>query len=136
MIWFYTIIWLTCRGFWVYFSQGYRCNLYPLTCLSCTFIYRQNALHIVVGGGGILYGGYWGVWGKWLIWRSLARLPEEVNPIAIFPLGPLHTDPVRWNPVSLYAAVGGAHQSDRNPTLDVPTRLRVELLPLGVQVAS
>ena len=62
---------------------------------------------------------------------ALACLPEEVYPFAILPLGPLHTDPVRRHLGSSYAALGGAHQSDRNPTLDVPARLRVGFFPLG-----
>ena len=53
----------------------------------------------------------------------LKCLPEEVKPRAILPLGLLHTDPAFWHPESLYAAIGGAHQSDYNPTLDVSTRL-------------
>ena len=54
---------------------------------------------------------------------GLACLPKEVEPRAILLLGPLHTDPVLWYPGSSYAAVGGVHQSDRNPSLDVSTRL-------------
>ena len=55
---------------------------------------------------------------------------------AILPLGLLHADPVRWHSGSSYAAVGGAHQSDCNPTLDVYTRLQVGLLPLGGQATG
>ena len=67
---------------------------------------------------------------------GLVCLPKEVEPRSILPLGPLHTDPVRWHPGSSYAAVGGAHQSDRNPTLDESTSLRVGLLPLGGQATG
>ena len=67
---------------------------------------------------------------------ALACLPKEVDPLAILPLGPLHTDLVRRHPGSSYAAVGGAHQSDRNPTLDVSARLRVGLFPLGSQATG
>ena len=56
---------------------------------------------------------------------ALACLPEEVEPCAILPLGPLHTDPVRWHPGSSYAAVGGANQSYHYPTIDVSARPRV-----------
>ena len=63
----------------------------------------------------------------------LECLPKEVGPRAILPLGSLHADPVLWHLGSLYAAVGGAHQSDRNSTLDVSTRLRVGLITLGGQ---
>ena len=63
-------------------------------------------------------------------------LPKEVEPRAILPLGPLHADPVCRHPGSSYAAVGGAHQSDRNPNLDVSTRLRVGLFPLGGQATG
>ena len=99
-------------------------------------MYRQTNVHVVVCGGGILCGGYWGGGGGWLIWWSLARLSEEVNTCAIFPLGPLHTDLVRRHRGSLYSAVGGAHQSDSNPTIDVPVRLQVGFLPLGGQATG
>ena len=61
----------------------------------------------------------------------MACLHKEVDPRAILPLGPLHADPVRWQPGSSDAAMSGAHQSDCNDTLDVATRLRVGLLILG-----
>ena len=38
-------------------------------------------------------------------------------------LGSLHADPVCWHPGSSDAEMGGAHQGDCNPTLDVSTRL-------------
>ena len=66
----------------------------------------------------------------------LACLPKEVDPRAPLPLGPLHAYPVRCHPGSLYAAVGGTHQRDRNPTLDVSTRLQVGMLPLGGQATG
>ena len=47
--------------------------------------------------------------GLWIL-GSLARLPEWVNPCAIFPLWPLHTDPLLRHPGSPYAVVGVAHQ--------------------------
>ena len=59
--------------------------------------------------------------------------PKEVEPHAVLPLGLMHTDPVLWQPGSSYAGVGGVHQSDRNRTLDVSTRLQVGLSPLGGQ---
>ena len=62
-----------------------------------------------------------------------ARLPEYVQPCNVFPLVLLYTDPVRQQPVSPYAEVCGANQSDYNPTLDVSARPRVSLLPLGGQ---
>ena len=43
---------------------------------------------------------------------------------------------VCWYLGSSYAAVGGAHQSDNNPTIDVSTRLRVGLFPLGGQATG
>ena len=71
-----------------------------------------------------------------LVGGALACLPKEVEPCAILPLGPIHTDPLRRHPGSSYAAVGGAHQSDRNPNLDVSARLRVGLFPLGGQATG
>ena len=53
----------------------------------------------------------------------LACLPKEVDPRVILPLGSLHANPVRWHPGYSYAAMGGAHQRDCNPTLDVSTSL-------------
>ena len=67
---------------------------------------------------------------------ALACLLEEFEPCAILLLGPLHTDPVRWHPGYSYAAVGGAHQTDRNPTLDISACLRVGLFPLGGKVTG
>ena len=67
---------------------------------------------------------------------ALVCLPEDVYPCAILPLGLLHTDPVRLHLGSWYAAVGGAHQSDRNPTLDVSARLTVGFFPLSVQATE
>ena len=43
---------------------------------------------------------------------------------------------MRWHLVSSYAAVGGAHQGDCNPTLEVSTSLRVRLLPLSGQATG
>ena len=74
-------------------------------------------------------GGGWGV-------ALLECLPKEVEPRAIPPLGLLHADPVRWHPGSSYAAMGGAHQSDCNPTIDVSARLQVGLIPLGGQATG
>ena len=73
------------------------------------------------------------VWGGVVL---LKCLPKEVKPRAILPLGSMHADLVCWNPGSLYAAMGGAHQSDYNPTLDVCTCLRVGLFPLSGQATG
>ena len=67
----------------------------------------------------------------WLVVMLLWVLRNEVSGVWL-----LRDDPVRCHPGSLYAAVGGAQQSDCNPTLDVSTRLRVGLLPLGVQATD
>ena len=67
---------------------------------------------------------------------ALEFLPEEVEPCDNFPLGSMHTDPVRRHPGSSYAVIGGAHQSDRNPTLDVSARFIVGLFPLGGQATG
>ena len=77
--------------------------------------------------GNEVYGGV-----GWFV-VALACLPEEIYPRAILPLGPLQTDPMSRHPGSSYVAVGGAHQSDRNPTLDVSALVRVRLFPLGGQ---
>ena len=71
-----------------------------------------------------------------MVGGALECLPKEVEPRAILPLGLLHTDLVCWHLVSSYSEVGGAHQSDRNPTLDISTCLRVGLFPLGVQATG
>ena len=76
---------------------------------------------LFVGGGG----------GQGVV--LLKCLPKKVDPRAILPLGLLHSDLVCWHPGSSYTAIGGAHQSDFNPTLDIPTRLQVVLIPLGGQ---
>ena len=87
-------------------------------------------------GDGQVYSGEWGAKGIGLVEVALVCLPKEFEPRAILPLGFLHTDPVRRHPGSSCAAVGGVHQSDRNPTLDVLARLRVELFPLGGQATG
>ena len=99
--------------------------------LPCVVVYLLRLCQMALVGGCMqeseLSGGVgWSV-------VALACLPEEVSPHAIFPLGPLHTDPVRWHPGSSYAVVGGAHQSDHNTTLDVYALLRAGLFPLGGQ---
>ena len=71
-----------------------------------------------------------------LVGGALECLPKEVDPRAILPLGPLHTDPVRQHLGSSYATVGGAHQSDSNTTHDLSTRLRVGLFSLGGQATN
>ena len=58
---------------------------------------------------------------------SCARLPEYVQPGAIFPLWMLSADTMRRNPGSPDAPMHGPHQSDVNTTIDVTTRLRVGL---------
>ena len=91
---------------------------------------------MVFGRDGLFLTGEWGVDGISLVGGGLACIHKEVEPRAILPLGPLHPVPVRWHPGFLYAAVGGAHQSDRSPTLDVSTRLRVGLFPLDGQATG
>ena len=59
-----------------------------------------------------------------------ARLPEEVDPGAIFPLRELDANLVLRQPGPPDAPVCGLHQSDGNPTLDVSVRPGVGLLPL------
>ena len=78
----------------------------------CVLLLEWGVGFFLVGGGG-------GAGGVVL----LKCLPKEVKPCAILPLGSLHADPVSWHPGSSYAAMGGAHQGDCNPTLDVSTSL-------------
>ena len=131
------IVWLNYSGlFVVFFSWADMCTLSLLPCLNGAPTYRRPTFHAMVNGFGVLFGGDWGGWGGWLIRWSLARLPEEVQPCAIFPLGPLHARPVCQYPGSLHTAVGDMHQSDCNSTFDVPARLRVGLPPLGDQATG
>ena len=78
---------------------------------------------MIFDGDSQRFSGERGVEGIRLVGGSLACLSKEVEPCVVLPLGLLNTDPVCWHPGYAYAAVGGAHQSDRNPTLDVSTRL-------------
>ena len=64
------------------------------------------------------------------------RLPEQVQPDAVFPLWELNTDPMLRHPESPDAPMCGPHQSDGNPTLDVTARPRVGLRPLCGQATS
>ena len=96
----------------------------------------HTALLLVGGGDGKVYLRESCVYGSGLIGGVLAYIPLEVEPCAIFPLEPLHTDPVHMHPGFSYTAVGGAHQSDHNPTLDVSAHLRVGLFPLGGQATG
>ena len=91
---------------------------------------------MVFGCDGLLVSGECGVEGITLVVGGLACFPKVIKLHAILSLGPLHTHPVFWHLVSSYATVGGAHQSDRNPTLDVSARLRVGLFPLGGQATG
>ena len=97
---------------------------------------RINLSLLVFDGDGQVFSGEWGVEGIRLVGGALACLPKEFDPCAILPLGPLHTDPVHWYPGSSYAAVVGAHQSDRNPNIYVSTRLRVVMFPFGGQATG
>ena len=120
----------------VFFSRGDRCTLFPFLALVAPFytdgliwmwwsvvaVWCMMGIGVAEGGG--------------VIWWSPTCLREEVKSCAILPLGPMHTDRVRQYPGSPYAAVGGAHQSDRNTTLDVRTRIWIWLLPLGGQATG
>ena len=88
---------------------------------------------MVFGCDGLLVSGECGVEGITLVVGGLACFPKVIKLHAILSLGPLHTHPVFWHLVSSYATVGGAHQSDRNPTLDVSTLHGVGLFLLDVQ---
>ena len=57
----------------------------------------------------------------WL-WDLLERLPEEVEPGAVFPLRALDANIVRRHPGPPDAPVCDSHQSYGNPTLDVSIR--------------
>ena len=118
------------------FIKGGQVYPVPFSLNSRWSCHRLDPPLMVVGGDGLLVSGECGVRGLSLVGGALEWLPKEVEPRAILPLRPLNADPVRWHPGSLYAALGGAHQSDRNPTLDVSTRLRVGLLPLGGQATG
>ena len=67
---------------------------------------------------------------------TLACLPEEVQPFAVFPLGPLHADLMRRHPGFPYAVVSGTHQSYCNPTLDVLVHLIVGFPSIGGQATG
>ena len=109
---------LLLKGGHVYHVPPLSVSAVPLCC-------RIPDITLGVGGGGMVDAGGLGVWGSGLVVGALACLPEEVDPWSILPLGTLHIDPVFRHPGSSYAAVGGAHQSDCNPTLDLSARLRV-----------
>ena len=127
----------------LFFSRRYRCTLSSLlSCclaLSCRLIQFWSAVgklswNWVLEGFLYVCVCWRGRGGRGLVY--LKCLPKEVKSRTILPLGSLHADPVCWHPGSSYAAMGGAHQSDCNPTLDVSTCLRVGLLPLGGQATG
>ena len=55
-------------------------------------------------------------------WSCTSRLPEYVDPGAIFPLRAMDAYPVRRRPGHPDAPVCGPHQCDGDPTLDVSAR--------------
>ena len=59
-----------------------------------------------------------------------ARLFVQVDPGSAFPLRAMHTDFMCQNSGPLDALLYCTYQSDRNPTLDIYARPRVEFLPL------
>ena len=64
-----------------------------------------------------------------------ARLPEEVDPSAVFPLQALDANHVCRHPGPPDAPVCGPHQSDGSPNLDVSARLGLGLRPLCCEAA-
>ena len=56
-----------------------------------------------------------------------ARLPEDVEPGAVFPLWALDANLVRWHPGPPDALLCGLHQSYGDPNLDVSARPGVGL---------
>ena len=64
------------------------------------------------------------------------RLPEEVEPGAIFPLRGMDTNILRQHPGPTDATVCGLHQSYGNPTPDVSPRPGVGLPHLCFKVAG
>ena len=67
-------------------------------------------------------------------WDISARLPEEFEPGAIFPLRLLDANLVRRHPVPPDASMYVLHQSDDNPTIGVSARSRLGLPPLCCKV--
>ena len=70
--------------------------------------------------------------GEGLSWPGdlLARLPEEVDPGAVFPLRLLDDNILRRHPVPLDAPVCGPHQSDGDTDIYLSAHPRVGCLPL------
>ena len=129
------------------FSRRDRCNLSPPLLIrhpqsvfpSLIFLYGSQFIsRIGVSGGcdciclSVLEGRVWGELG----FGYLGPLPKEVKPRLILPLGLLHADPVCRHSGSTQTAMIGAHQGDCKPTLDVSTRFRLGLPPLGGQATG
>ena len=74
-------------------------------------------------GLGLGKGFYW-------LWDISARLPEEVDLLAFFPLKVLDAYIVRQHIGPPDAPMCGPHQSDGDPTLEIYTLTRVGLLPI------
>ena len=64
------------------------------------------------------------------------RLPEKVDPGAVFPLRALVTNFVHRHPGTPDTPVCGLHQSDGDPTLDISAGPRVRLPPLFCEANS
>ena len=76
--------------------------------------------------------------GEGLSWPGdiLARLPEEVDPGAVFPLRLLDDNILRRHPGPLDSPVCGPHQSDGDTDIYVSARPRVGLPPLCCKAAG
>ena len=119
--------------------------MYPV---APSLLMRRSFCHLVpfslvFGVSAVMSSLEWGVRGFDVVGGGEGRgvallkcLHKEVEPRSILPLGLLHADQVCLHLGSSYAAMGGVHQSDCNPTLDVSTRLRVGLLPLAGQATG
>ena len=69
-------------------------------------------------------------------WDILARLLEDVEPGAVFPLQALYNNIVLRHPGPPDAPVCGPHQSDGDPTLNVSVSTRLGLPPLFDEATS
>ena len=133
-----------------YIVKGGWCPLYPLVlrsgsilCLirSCRFYHLPDSALIYIAetdyaissdvSKGLGQGGV-------LAWSGdiTSRLPEQVEPGAIFPLRALDSDLVRQHPGPPDATVCGLHQIDGDPTIDVSAHPGVGLPPLCCKEAG
>ena len=124
----------------LFFNHQWRtCVPFSPFVLSGLLLWFSTDVFLIVPAGWDRFMGVWGasVGGVGVRWCMCFKfLPEHRQSRPVLLLRYLHTDFVCMYPWSSDTPVGGPHQSDSNPTLDVSTRLWVGLLPFWCEATG